>query len=163
MPFGWGNKKKKEEEDAVEHARNVTYAEESRPMSEEDRAMIYSLGRSVYMIKDPDLDSWLLDSENKLRNTYPAFSMVNRTTNIGQQDREIMMLDYEYLLLINKLNMNEDEYENKGWASLAAMEIYARYMLNDSFHGWKGRLVTEQIKKIVTEIEKTKKKGWLRP
>uniref|UniRef100_A0A6H1ZYQ4 Uncharacterized protein n=1 Tax=viral metagenome TaxID=1070528 RepID=A0A6H1ZYQ4_9ZZZZ len=154
-------KKRKEEEEAKEHARNVTYAEESQPMSEEDRAMIYSLGRSVYMIQDPDFNTWLLDEENKLRNSYPAFSMVNRTTNIGQHDKELLLLDYEYLLLINKLNMNEDEYENEGWASLAAMDIYARYMVNDSLQGWKGRLVTEQIKHIVTEIQKTKKRGLL--
>lgn len=150
--------RKDKKPDADEEFTRDMAMSEAGQREQVDADYLYSLGRSIYMIHDPQLE---LKDDDQFNELYPAFSMLNRTTNIGNLDRELLLLDYEALLLINKINMNEDEYENKGWAKLEALKIFARYMVSDSFHGWKGRLVTEQIKIIRAELEK-KKKGWLR-
>ena len=131
--------------------------EQSRPSQMGDE-MIYSLGRSVYMVLDPDVSDILKEEGNsQLAALIPAFSHLNRTTNIDKKQAELLTLDYEYLTLIHKLNMNEDEYENVGWAKLESLKIFAMGIISDAFHGWKGKLVTEQIKIIRTELEKKKK------
>lgn len=151
-------KKDKKPDPDDEYQRAASLSEISREnQSEQQRAdFLYSLGRSIYMIQDPILVNVLLE-DDEFKAMYAAFSQLNRTTNIGNLDRELLLLDYEALLLINKLNMDEDKYENLGWAKMEALKIFARYMVSDSFHGWKGRLVTEQIKIIRTELEKKKK------
>jgi len=144
---------KKEPDEDEQLARDIIVSEESQPavMTEE---YINSLGRSVFMIMDPDVTR-LLDDEEK-----PAFSHLNRVTNIGQKEADLQMLDYEFLSLVDKMNSNEDEYEDKGWKKSLSKRIFARSIINDAFNGWKGKIVTEQIKVIRTQIEK-KKKGLL--
>lgn len=154
--FGRGKKKEEEEE---QYKREMALADQSRqsmPMTED---YIASLGRSVYMVMDPEVTA-LLNNPRKsyLKTLIPAFSHLNRVSRIGKTEAEILELDYEFLMLIHKINMSEDEYESKGWAELEALKIYARHIIHDSFGGWKGNLVTEQIKTIRTELEKTKKK-----
>lgn len=145
------DKKPPDEDEQLQREMIVTG--ESRPavMPEE---YVASLGRSVFMIMDPDVTK-LLDEEEM-----PAFSHLNRVTNIGQKEADLQMLDYEFLSLVDKMNSNEDEYEDKGWKKSLSKRIFARSIINDAFHGWKGKIVTEQIKVIRTQIDK-KKKGLL--
>lgn len=151
--FGRGKKDEKDEEFGTDMA--LTEHSRQSPMSDE---MIYSLGRSVYMIMDPEVTGILnADGNDQFNALIPAFSHLNRTTNIDKKQAELLTLDYEYLSLIHKLNMNEDEYENVGWAMLESLKIFAHGITSDAFHGWKGKLVTEQIKIIRTELEKKKK------
>ena len=147
------NRGKKEPDKDEQFARDMTGIEESRPavMPEE---YINSLGRSVFMIMDPDVIALLTDEEK------PAFSHLNRVTNIGQKEAGLQMLDYEFLSLVDKMNTNEDEYEDKGWKKSLSKRIFARGIINDAFKGFKAKIVTEQIKVIRTQVEK-KKKGLL--
>lgn len=160
--------KKKDEDE--EYMQNLALTEQGRQTLPEDQ--LASLGRSVYMIMDPEVTAILnpVDAKGRIiddpklsqfRSLIPAFSHLNRTTNIDKRDATLLMLDYEYLDIIHTLNMKEDNYENEGWALLESLKIFARNIVADSFHGWKGRIMTEQIKIIKTEIEK-KKKGILR-
>lgn len=152
-------RKKKEDKDE-EFMRDQALADTARGGSPLPEDYVYSLGRSVYMIMDPEVSEMLKDDGNpQLKSLIPAFSHLNRTTAIGEKEARLLLLQYEYIGLIHTLNMDEDEYENKGWALLEALEIFARNIVADARHGWKGRLVTEQIKIIKTEIEKKKKGG----
>lgn len=154
--FGRG---KKQEEKDEQFSGDMALTEASRQPQMSDE-MIYSLGRSVYMVMDPEVTG-ILNAEGKdqFNALVPAFSHLNRTTNIDKKQAELLTLNYEYLSLIHKLNMKEDDYENVGWALLESLKIFAGGIISDAFHGWKGKLVTEQIKIIRTELEK-KKKGW---
>lgn len=158
-----------------EKPRQLTYGEEmaltevNRPGSPApvDQGMLYSLGRSVYMIMDPEVTS-IIDPRDKngrrlpsqLRSLLPAFSHLNRVSKIGSREADLLELDYEYLMIIHKLNMNEEEFESKGWAELESLKIFARHMINDAFGGWKGNLITEHIKVIKTELKEEKKSRW---
>jgi len=155
--MGFLRRGKKEEEQDEQFGKEMAGIEHGHqpPMSDE---MIYSLGRSVYMVMDPEVTAILNADGNKQFNALlPAFSHLNRTTNIDKKQAELLGLNYEYLSLIHKLNMKEDEYENVGWALLESLKIFASGIISDAFHGWKGKLVTEQIKIIRTELEKKKK------
>jgi hypothetical protein len=118
---------------------------------------VNSLGRSVYMVMDPDVMQILHDDE-QLKTLIPAASHLNRLTNKDRKATELDMLDYEFLLMIHKLNMNEDDYESAGWAKLQAFIPFFRNLVYDSVGGFKAHMVTEQIKIIKAEIEKQKKK-----
>ena len=151
------DRKKKPDRDE-EYAQAAALTEQGRHETT-PQEYLQSLGRSVYMVMDPDVSSIFNDEEKvQFQALLPAFSHLNRTTNIGKKEAELLELDYEYLTLIHKLNMNEDEYETTGWALLESLKIFAKGIISDAFHGWKGRLVTEQIKIIRTELEKKKKR-----
>jgi len=160
MVFGRNKKEDKDEE----FQRDLALTEQSRqPTTPED--YLYSLGRSVYMIMDPEVGAILnpVDGNGNpkpsvFRSLIPAFSHLNRTTKIGNKEAELLMLDYEYLSLIHKLNMEEDQYENEGWALLESLKIFARGIINDAREGFKARIATEQIKIIRTETEKKKRR-----
>jgi len=157
--FNRGNKKEKEmrtEEALVNMALADVSKAENVPQE-----VIQSIGQSAYMIMDPDVTDLLRDDE-QLKHLQPAFSHVNRTTNIGKREIELQELQYDYIMLVHKVSMNEDNYESSGWAKLIALRIFADGILSDANHGWKGKLVTDQIKTLRTILERRQKKGWLR-
>jgi len=158
--LGRGRKKRKDQ-DEEEFKKEVALTELGGEMPPQSVGLtqdyIYSLGRSVYMIMDPEVNL-VLNKKPYLKTLIPAFSHLNRISRIGKQEADLLELDYEFLMLIHKLNMNEDEYENKGWAELESLKLFARHMIHDSFGGWKGNLLTEQVKIIKAELEKPKKK-----
>lgn len=169
MVLGFGKDKKKQKEAAIEYSREQGLADSYRgsgglPLTED---YIASLGRSVYMVMDPEVTALINPVDKKgnpietpLRSLLPAFSHLNRVSRIGKREAEILALRYRILLLMHKIDMTEDEYENEGGALLDSLEIFATHMIHDSFDGWKGNLVTEQIKTIRTELgEKKQKRG----
>lgn len=156
MVLGIGNNKKKEEEEKHFKAE-MALAEQQRqgmPLTED---YIASLGRSVYMVMDPEVTK-ILNENDQLKSLIPAFSHLNRVSRIGKGEAELLEFDYEYMFLLHTLTMNEDEYETKEAERIEALKLHSRFIIHDSFGGWKGNLVTEQIKTIRTELEKTKKK-----
>jgi len=153
MVFGRGKKDEKDEQFGADMA--LTEHGHQPQMSDE---MIYSLGRSVYMVMDPEVTAILNDKDKpQFQALLPAFSHLNRTTRIGKKQAELLTLNYEYLSLIHKLNMPEDEYENVGWALLESLKIFASGIISDAYEGFKAKVVTEQIKIIRTELDKKKK------
>jgi len=152
-----GRGKKKKEEEEKHFKGEMALAEQQRqgmPLTED---YIASLGRSVYMVMDPEVTN-ILNENDQLKSLIPAFSHLNRVSRIGKGEAELLEFDYEYMFLLHTLTMNEDEYETKEAERIEALKLHSRFIIHDSFGGWKGNLVTEQIKTIRTELEKTKKK-----
>ena len=160
--------KSKEKKEAEEEYRKVmALTEQGKPQGAMTEDYIASLGSRVYLIMDPTVTEFLnpLDADGKplpssYREMYPAFSHLNRLSHIGKLQAEILELDYEYLMLIRKMNMDEDEYDSKGWLEIESLKIHATHIISDAFDGWKGKLFTEQSKTIRTEMVETKKKRW---
>lgn len=152
MVFG---RKKKED---TEFQMGIAHAEAARPTPGLTEDYLRSLGRTAYMLMDSEVSGILNDDKNpNFKSLIPAFSHLNRTTNIGNKEAELLMLDYEYINIIHTLNMKEDLYENDGWATLESLKIFARNIIADAYKGWKGKILTEQIKVIRTELEKKKR------
>lgn len=151
--FGRG---KKEQDDDF-HKDLVINEQNPPPGSVVPEDYVYSLGRSVYMVLDPDVME-VLKQDPKLQTLIPAASHLNRLTRKDRKAMELDMLDYEFLLQIHKLNMNEDDYETTGWAKLQAFVPFFRNIVYDSVDGFKARVVTEQIKVVKAELEKKKKR-----
>ena len=159
-----GEKKRKEEE-KKHYQQESAIAEQSRPQGPDSQDAYNSLGRSVYMVMDPEVGAILdpRDTNGKpkpslLRSLIPAFSHLNRVTKIGKLQAELLDLDYEALILITKMNMTEDEYESEGWRTLEALRIFAQSIVSDSFGGFKADIVTTQLKTIRTELAQEKKR-----
>jgi len=149
----FGSKEKEKDEQYMEDAAHIA---QQRVMTED---YVNSLGRTYFMLEDENVTS-MLQKDPQLRTLLPAFSRVNRTTKIGKRDAKLLMIDYNILTLLHEINMDEDTFEAGGWAKLEALKIFAHALICDQFEGWKGRLVTETISIIKTEIER-KKKGLL--
>lgn len=101
-------------------------------------------------------------SENNIRRAvYPAYSFLNRTSHIDEKDRKLILLNYEYLdILITSIMRNpQPRKDYLDWIESVAYNIFAQFMVNDALHGWKGKLVIEQVRVIRAELAKVKKKG----
>jgi len=149
--------RRKKEPDPDEQFQQNQALNQGNIMSEEVRA---SLGQSVYMVHDPYVHEAFRDKDNELLETMlPAFSFLNRTTNIDKAEKELLFWQYKRLMTLTRLTMKERDYNTKWWLQQEALQIYAMGILNDAEGGWKGKLVTEQIRKIITELRKPEKKG----
>jgi len=151
--------KQDKDQELLRDVANVTVGQPEAPLTKE---YVESLGRSVFMIMDPEVITMLVN-DRQLKNLLPAFSHLNRVTNIGKgregaREAELLFLKYKILLIRHKLAMTEDQYEKMGWETLESLEIFARSIISDAREGWKGRLVTEQLKKVTVELEKVKKR-----
>ena len=165
MVLGLGKDKKKKEEETRQYKQEMALAEESGPHMPGQTDAYASLGRSVYMVMDPESLAFLnpVDQNgkplpSKFRPLMPAFSHLNRLTKTGKLQAELLELDYEELGLITKMNMTEDEYESEGWLTLKSLGIFAQSIISDSFAGFKADIVTNQLKTIRTELAEIKKK-----
>ena len=153
--FGKGKEEKKADE---EFQKELAISEQHPPpgqMLSED--YVNSLGRSVYMVMDPDVMQ-IIGEVPQLKSFRIATSHLNRLT---RKDKAAMMLDTldaDYLVLINKINANEDDYENGLWAIYEALRMFMRNANCDNIDGFKARIVTEQIKIVKAELEKPKRK-----
>jgi hypothetical protein len=153
--FGRGKEQEKADED---FQKELAAGEQHPPpgtMLPED--YVNSLGRSVYMVMDPDVMR-IIDETPQLKSFRIATSHLNRLT---RKDKNAMMLDTldaDYLVLINKINSNEDVYENSLWGIYEALRMFMRNANCDNIDGFKARIVTEQIKIVKAELERPKKK-----
>jgi len=155
--MGLLNRGKKEPDIDEQRAHEITVAEESRPTMEQD--YVNALGKLYYMIKD-DQEAKLLWDDAQLRNLIPAFSALNSLSNIDEREARIRMLKYKILMLKQKAYMNTKTYASGGATLISSLELRSRSIVTDAFHGWKGKITTEQTKRITTVLEK-KKKGWI--
>ena len=153
--FGKGKEQEKEDE---QFQKELAAGEQHPPpgqMLSED--YVNSLGRSVYMVMDPDVIS-LLAEYPQLKSFRIAISHLNRLTRKDKKAMELDTLDADYQVLIHKINVNEDDYENSLWAILEALRQFMRNANCDNIDGFKARIVTEQIKIVKAELEKKQKK-----
>jgi len=149
----------KEEKKADEEFQKELAAGEQHPppgtMLPED--YVNSLGRSVYMVMDPDVIA-ILAEYPQLKSFRIAISHLNRLTRKDKMAMQLDTLDADYLVLINKINSNEDDYENSLWGIYEALRMFMRNANCDNIDGFKARIVTEQIKIVKAELEKKQRK-----
>jgi hypothetical protein len=152
LPFGKNKEKEKRDEEYLE-TQGLT--ETGRPSSSTPLPQEYlaSLGTSYYLLMDEDVHG-MLKRNNELKGLLPAYSHLNRTTKITPKQAELLKLDYDFVILIHELNMDEDAYETTLWSTLEGLQIYGANMISDAIEGWRGKLVTEQIKVIRTVLER---------
>jgi hypothetical protein len=153
--FGRGNEEKREDE---QFQKDLVAGEQHPPpgqMLTED--YVNSLGRSVYMVMDPDVLA-ILAEYPQLKSFRIAVSHLNRLTRKDKNAMALDTLDNDYQVLIHKINANEDDYENSLWAVYEALRQFMRNASYDNVDGFKARIVTEQIKIVKAELEKKQKK-----
>ena len=109
-----------------------------------------------FMIKDEDVSNFLL--QNKcLQPLVPVFSPVNATIKLGKQQEALKRIRIENMITLMKLTMSPRTYEARGLEVLEGLRLYGHDRVSEAAEGWKGHLVTEQVKVIET---RTEKKGW---
>lgn len=108
------------------------------------------------MIIDPEVLALLLEKP-KYRNLIPAFSHLNRISNIGPLEAEILELDYEALLLLQEMFMKESKYNASDFILMMSLGMHSRFIIADSYQGHKAKVITEQTRVIRTELTKPKK------
>lgn len=153
--FGRGKDQEKADEEFQKQVADGELHPPPGQMLSED--YVNSLGRSVYMVMDPDVMR-LIDETPQLKSFRIAISHLNRLTKKDKTAMQLDTLDADYLVLINKINANEDDYENGLWAIYEALRMFMRNANCDNIDGFKARIVTEQIKIAKVELEKPKKK-----
>lgn len=84
----------------------------------------------------------------------PAFDRVNRTTKITQHEAEIMWLDFKILFIKMKLTMPTEIFEQGATAFFSSLEILANSIITDARDGWKGHLLTEQVRRLDVALNK---------
>jgi len=147
--------RKPKEDKAAEFTRDFALAGETRPDATMQKDFLDAYGRTYLMIQD-ELTLKMLWDNPKLRHLIPAYAGILRTSKIDKGEKELQDLDYEYLIMQNKMSMNEDQYEHYVCGTHVSLMIYARSITNDQLDGWKAKVTTEQTKRIIAET-KTKK------
>ena len=157
----------KKDKEAMDHQKNVVYAEESRTRNPMTEDYVSSLGRSVYSIIDPEvveIIKKIVEGEkfNDLAWLVPAISHLNRMTQItNKTDLEIVKLDYDALFLEYEALRNEGDYDVQKALLTDALQIFANFIPADAWDGFKAKLLSYQMKIIRTELEEKKTKGLL--
>jgi hypothetical protein len=149
--------KGKEEQDREQALHEDIVRGQTMPNPSISDEGVASLGSSVYMVIDPDVLQ-IINEHKELKAFRILVSHLNRLTKKDKRTMDLDTLDTDYQVLIHKLNMNEDDYENEMWGLLEALRMFLRSSNCDSIDGFKARVVTEQIKVIKTQLEQVKKK-----
>jgi hypothetical protein len=114
---------------------------------------IETLGKIRHLLNSPVMERFFL--ENKYMRVFiPAFESVNRTTKINNHEAEIMWLDFQILFLMAKLTMPPDVYECGAMTMFQSLEIAASTIITDAKDGWKGHLLTEQVRRLDVMLNK---------
>jgi hypothetical protein len=153
--FGRGKEQEKADE---EFSRGLIGAESQQPPDAfYTKEYIDSLNKSYLQVVDPRVYT-ILDKYPQLKSFIIAISPLNRLTNKDKTAMQLDTLDGDYLVLINKINTNEDDYENDLWGIYEALRMFMRNGNWDNIQGFKARIITEQTKIITARVEKPKNK-----
>lgn len=151
-------KHKDEESHALRFQRDLTRAEVEKPTSPE-ADYIAMVGKMGFMVMDENLINFLY-SNPILHPLIPVFSPVNATIKLDKHQSELKRIRLENMLTVMKLTMAPNVYDANGLEILDGLRLYGHDRVSEAFEGWKGHLVTEQVK--VIETRTPEKKGWFR-
>lgn len=121
------------------------------------------LGRTHYMLKDNDIRNLVFGKHRWLIPAYIAASHLLRTSFLDPWDVE--PLKWRFKLIIDLLLMSKDDLSIEDLAVAEAMYIYGFTSLKDALDGWRGKLVTEQVRTYRIEgekVEKDRRRWWER-
>jgi hypothetical protein len=117
-----------------------------------------TVGKIGYLLNSPTMEQFFMT--NKYMQVFiPAFQSVNRTTKLSNHEAEIMWLDFQIAFTMAKLTMPPDVYEQGAMAMFQSLEILAGTQITDGKEGWKGHLITEQVRRIDVQLNKKDKFG----
>ncbi len=113
------------------------------------------LGKFGYLVGDDRIPEFI--SNNPAYNALiPALSPVNRTTkHISKRDAHIAWMDFQILYTMLELTMRPEDYEAGGMEILQGFEVLSNTQISDGFEGWKGNILTQQVK--VSRVEMREK------
>lgn len=150
-PFSWLRKKDNTAFEFSAGAAHQDLANQNNPSEEQQQ--IETLGRIRHLLNSPTMERFFV--ENKYMQAFlPAFESVNRTTKINNQEARIMWLDFQILFLMGKLTMPPDVYEQGAMLMFQSLEIAASTIITDAKDGWKGHLLTEQVRRLDVALNK---------
>ena len=151
LPLFWNRDNKKQE-----FRRNMALTEASADAQKsQDPTMDYlaMLGKFGYLVGDDRIVQYI-QNHPEFYCLIPALSPVNRTTkHIDKVDAHIQWLDFQILYTMLEMTMNPDDYENGGLEVIQGFEIFSTTQISDGFQGWKGNILTQQVKVTRTEIK----------
>lgn len=114
------------------------------------------LGKFGYLVGDERIPKFVEDNP-AFSALIPALSPVNRTTkHISKKDAHLQWLDFQILFTMLEMTMHPENYESGGMETLQGFEIFASTQISDGFEGWKGNILTQQVKVTRFETEKLK-------
>lgn len=113
----------------------------------------------AYFVTDDEKLLKAVVNDKDLKPLLPLYSRLLRLTKIDQREKELFQTDVDLIIGTMEADMDEDEYDARGWAKLQAHSVFLKTMINDSHKGFKMRLLSRLRKEIVfTEEEKKKRR-----
>jgi hypothetical protein len=126
----------------------------NNPSPEQD--YVAMLGKIGYLLNSPTMEKFFMEHPH-LRMFVPAFQSVNRTTKLSANEAEIMYYDFQILFTMAKLTMPPDVYEQGAMGIFQGLEVLASTQITDGKDGWKGHLITEQVRRLEVNLNKKKR------
>lgn len=153
---------KQKDDVGLQFRRELILAEASgeaaRPHSPE-ADYVAMVGKMGFMVMDENIINFLY-SNPLLHPFIPVFSPINATIKLDKRQEDLKRIRLENFLVERKLTMPPDVYDANGLEILDGLRIFGHDRISEAADGWKGHLVTEQVKVIETRSQE--KKGWLR-
>ena len=114
---------------------------------------IDTVGKIGYLLNSPTMEQFFMT--NKYMQVFiPAFQSVNSTTKLSSHEAEIAWLDFQIAFTMAKLTMPPNIYEQGAMGMFQSLEILASTQIADGRDGWKGHLITEQVRRLDVQLNK---------
>jgi hypothetical protein len=152
-PLGWLRKKDDKAFDFSAAAAHQDMANPNTSSPEQD--YVAMIGKIGYLLNSPTMEQFFMEHPH-LRMFVPAFQSVNRTTKLSNHEAEIMYYDFQILFTMAKLTMEPSIYEQGAMGIFQGLEILAETQITDGKDGWKGHLITEQVRRLEVDLNKKK-------
>ena len=154
--FNW--LKGKKDPNKLQFRRNLAISEsvESARRSNPEAEYLQTIGKMGYMVMDERVID-LLFSNPSLQSLGPVYSPVNATIRLSKQEAALKRIRIENHITMLKLTMHPDLYEGNGMEILEGLRLFGFDRVSEAEAGWKGHLVTEQVKKIEISTDKNEK------
>lgn len=150
--FGFNRNK----EDKWEFQKTAAIQDLSNPnQTSQEQDYVTMVGKIGYLLNSPTMEKFFMKHPH-LRGFIPAFQSVNRTTNLTKHDAEVMYYDFQILFTMAKLTMDPSTYEQGAMAIFQGLEILAETQITDGVDGWKGHIITEQVRRLEVDLGKKK-------
>jgi hypothetical protein len=144
---------RKKDTSAFEFSAAAAHQDIANPNTSPAQDYVDTVGKIGYLLNSPTMEQFFMT--NKYMQVFiPAFQSVNRTTKLSNHEAEIMWLDFQIAFTMAKLTMPPDVYEAGAMGMFQSLEILASTQITDGKEGWKGHLITEQVRRIDVALNK---------
>jgi hypothetical protein len=149
----------KKDERAFEFSAAAAQTDLANPTaSSPEQEYVQTVGKIGYLLNSPTMEQFFATNPH-MQKFIPAFQSVNRTTKLSNHEAEIMWLDFQIAFTMAKLTMPPDVYEQGAMSMFQSLEILASTQITDGKDGWKGHLITEQVRRLDVQLNKKNDHG----